>query len=108
MRNKFVGITAIGMKTAMKLFNFKKWNQKTASILYLKHSIFYQNVFKANQIDIKNINLQNLSKIPPTTKEDLQANIFTFLSVRKKQIAEYFATSGTLGNPVTIAQAMNT
>ncbi|MBK7503917.1 MAG: AMP-binding protein [Bacteroidetes bacterium] len=103
MSNKFIGIPDLESKTANEIIQFQEMELRKLLRYLSKHSIFYQNVFKANQIDIKNINLQNLSKIPPTTKEDLQANNFDFLCVEKKQIAEYFATSGTLGNPVTIA-----
>lgn len=67
------------------------------------NSAFYQNIFQTHSIDIKEIRLQNLSNIPPTTKEDLQAHNFDFLCIEKNKIAEYCATSGTLGSPVTIA-----
>lgn len=103
MSNKFGDILNLETKTANEIIQFQEVELRKLLLYLSEHSTFYQNVFKTNQIDIKNITLQNLSKIPPTTKEDLQTYNFDFLCVEKNQIAEYFATSGTLGNPVTIA-----
>ncbi len=77
-------------------------------LLYLsKHSFFYQQLFRNNQININNFKLSGLSLIPPTTKNDLQSKNWDFLCVAKNKIAEYFSTSGTLGLPVTIALTEN-
>lgn len=68
---------------------------------YLKaHSPFYQKLFRSASIDITTVKLTDL---PTTSKEDLQLNNWDFLCVGKDKIAEYTATSGTLGTPVTIA-----
>ncbi len=68
------------------------------------HSPFYQKLFKAAHIDIHRVALTDL---PTTSKEDLQLNNWDFLCVGKNKIAEYTATSGTLGTPVTIALTGN-
>ncbi|MFN8283457.1 MAG: AMP-binding protein [Chitinophagales bacterium] len=72
-----------------------------------QHSVFYKKHFAKHSIDINTISLANLSSIPPTTKEDLQQYNNDFLCVAKNQVAEYCATSGTLGKPVTIALTAN-
>ena len=61
-------------------------------------------MFKAHQIDITRIRtLEDLTRIPTTGKVDLQTHNNDFLCVPHTRIAEYTATSGTLGSPVTIA-----
>jgi phenylacetate-CoA ligase len=73
-----------------------------------RHSLFYKNVFAANNInplDIKTLN--DLAKIPTTSKEHLQQRNNDFLCVPGNKIIEYSSTSGTLGSPVTIALTEN-
>ncbi len=72
------------------------------------HSEYYKRVFKLNSIDINSINfIGDLSKIPTTTKEDLQQYNDDFICVDKKEIIDYVTTSGTLGEPVTFALTDN-
>ena len=69
-----------------------------------KNSAFYRELFAANNIrteDIRSVN--DLSVIPPTTKEDLQQRNTDFFCVGRDKIIEYTSTSGTLGSPVTVA-----
>jgi len=67
------------------------------------HSPYYRAMFARAGIDIASITkLEDLSRIPVTTKADLQRHNWDFLCVEKSQIAEYCSTSGTLGLPVTI------
>lgn len=69
-----------------------------------RHSPFYRELFTRHQIDISAIRtLEDLARIPPTGKEDLQRRNEDFLCVSRDRIAEYTSTSGTLGSPVTIA-----
>lgn len=73
-----------------------------------RHSPFYKELFAKNQIEIKNIkNIADLSRIPPTYKEDLQRHNNDFLCVPAEKVVEYTSTSGTLGSPVTIALTEN-
>jgi phenylacetate-CoA ligase len=68
------------------------------------HSFFYQDLFAKHGITIDSIKtIADLSKIPTTTKEDLQQRNLDFLCVDQDKIIEYASTSGTLGSPVTIA-----
>jgi phenylacetate-CoA ligase len=73
-----------------------------------KYSPFYKQVFASNNInplDIKTLN--DLKKIPTTSKEHLQQRNNDFLCVPRNKIIEYSSTSGTLGSPVTIALTEN-
>jgi phenylacetate-CoA ligase len=84
--------------------------QKLQELLsYLnRHSSFYKDLFSAQKIDIAEIkSLDDLIRIPPTVKEDLQQRNDDFLCVARDQIIEYTSTSGTLGSPVTIALTEN-
>ncbi len=73
-----------------------------------KNSKFYQKFFQDNNIDISQIKtLEDLRKIPFTTKKDLQLYGNDFLCVEPRKIIDYITTSGTLGNPVTFAMTEN-
>ena len=72
------------------------------------HSPFYRELFARKHIDARSIRtLEDLSRIPTTTKADVQTRNDDFLCVGRGKIAEYTATSGTLGSPVTIALTSN-
>ncbi|MES2809317.1 MAG: AMP-binding protein [Bacteroidota bacterium] len=69
-----------------------------------KNSPFYKELFAKHKIDIDSIKtLDDLQRVPTTSKEDLQQRNDDFLCVPKQQVIEYASTSGTLGSPVTIA-----
>jgi phenylacetate-CoA ligase len=72
------------------------------------HSPFYKRLFTFHHIDVNSIrSLDDLSLIPPTTKDQLQMHNWDFLCVPANKIIEYTTTSGTLGKPVTIALTEN-
>ncbi len=72
------------------------------------NSPYYKKLFNTNRIDIKAIKgIEDLRKIPPTEKEHLQQRVEDFLCVPPNKVIEYMATSGTVGNPVTIALTEN-
>lgn len=84
--------------------------EKLAFLLeYLnKNSTYYKGIFKSNNIDVNTIKtLEDLSKIPVTTKDQLQKYNDDFLCVPKEDIIDYVTTSGTLGEPVTFALTDN-
>jgi phenylacetate-CoA ligase len=74
-------------------------------LLFLKEkSTFYKEHFRKNNIDISKIKtLEDLARIPPTTKDDLQHQNEAFICVPRNKIIDYITTSGTLGDPVTFA-----
>lgn len=71
-------------------------------------SPFYSEMFRENKIDIRSIKkLEDLTKIPVTTKDDLQRRTKDFICVDKRKIIDYNTTSGTLGDPVTFVLSEN-
>jgi len=78
-------------------------------IAYLnENSTYYKRVFQENNIDLDAIqSIEDLSKIPVTTKDQLQQHNDDFLCVPKSKIIDYVTTSGTLGDPVTFALTDN-
>jgi phenylacetate-CoA ligase len=67
-----------------------------------KNSKFYAEKFREEKIDIHQIKtLEDLTKIPVTSKEDLQRRTKDFICVDPGKIIDYNTTSGTLGEPVT-------
>ncbi|WP_267404519.1 MULTISPECIES: AMP-binding protein [unclassified Chryseobacterium] len=84
--------------------------QKLQELLaYLEtHSPFYQRLFKENNINISDIQtLEDLQKIPTTTKNDIQQNNDDFFCITPDKIVDYSTTSGTLGDPVTFGLSDN-
>ncbi len=66
------------------------------------HSPFYQQRFAKCAIDIADIRtIEDLQKLPFTTKEDLLHYNREICCVPPEQIIDYITTSGTLGDPVT-------
>lgn len=78
-------------------------------LVYLeKKSTFYQKVFRENNINISDIRtLEDLRKIPITTKNDIQQHNDDFFCVTPDKIVDYSTTSGTLGDPVTFGLSDN-
>ncbi len=73
-----------------------------------KYSPYYKRLFTTHSIDSSTIKtIDDLQKIPITTKDDLQSWNEDFLCVSKSEIVDYVTTSGTLGKPVTFALTDN-
>lgn len=72
-------------------------------LMYLeKHSPFYQKLFREHTINPEDIlTLEDLQRIPTTTKNDLQQYNLDFFCITPDKIVDYSTTSGTLGDPVT-------
>ncbi|HLT34562.1 MAG TPA: AMP-binding protein [Aquaticitalea sp.] len=79
--------------------------QLQVALQYLwEQSPFYHKLLKQHHIAISDIKtLEDLCKIPTTSKDDLQKYNDDFLCVPKHQVIDYVTTSGTLGEPVTFA-----
>jgi phenylacetate-CoA ligase len=73
-------------------------------LVYLKeHSPYYRELFATHRIDIASVrSADDLTRIPVTTKEDMQQRNPDFLCVPRSKVIEYTSTSGTLGSPVTV------
>ena len=93
-------------KAEIKAFQEEKLS---ALLTYLNtYSKYYKKVFQRHNIDIGTIKtIEDLAKIPVTTKDELQKYNDDFLCVSKDQIIDYVTTSGTLGDPVTFALTDN-
>lgn len=76
----------------------------SSTLLYLKNnSKFYAELFLTHAIDLDSIKtVEDFSRIPFTTKDDVQANNDKFICVDKSKIIDYVTTSGTLGEPVIV------
>ncbi|MEC4113269.1 phenylacetate--CoA ligase family protein [Myroides pelagicus] len=67
-----------------------------------EHSPFYKTLFEEKGIAISEIKtIEDLHRLPLTTKDDLQRQNDAFFCVPKAAIIDYATTSGTLGDPVT-------
>jgi len=90
----------------IKVFQEEKLHEL---LIYLsEHSTYYKRVFSEHNIDVNSIqSLEDLTKIPTTTKDQLQQYNDEFLCVPKNKIIDYVTTSGTLGDPVTFALTDN-
>jgi phenylacetate-CoA ligase len=69
-----------------------------------EHSPYYRALFAQQGVDHTQIDsLDALRQIPTTDKETFHQHNMDFLCVPTSQIADYCTTSGTTGQPVTIA-----
>jgi len=67
----------------------------------LKNSKFYQDHFK--NVDLAEINgIDDISKLPFTTKDDIADRSEDFLCVDESEIVEIATTSGSTGNPLML------
>lgn len=95
-------IPAIETQSTSEIKQFQE--QKLQEVLaYLNdNSPFYKELFKRENITISQIkSLEDLHRIPVTTKTDLQLRNDDFFCVPMTKIIDYATTSGTLGSPVT-------
>lgn len=74
-------------------------------VAYLKeHSPFYKKLFSEHKVDVRSVSsVENLQRLPTTSKSDMQEHNRDFLCVPVSAVKEYMATSGTMGRPVMIA-----
>ncbi len=68
--------------------------------LLLRNSQFYKKLLK--DIDIETISLENLHKLPTTSKQDLENHNSDFLICPNNDISEIVRSSGTSGHPTKI------
>lgn len=97
-------IPDIETKSLSSIKSYQEGRLSETLVYLLDNSAYYGRLFKEHQVDIKSITcLEDLSKLPVTTKDDLQKYTDDFLCVDKKRIIDYITTSGTMGEPVTFA-----
>ncbi len=89
-------------KNTIKEFQSARLREEIAYVA--AHSPYYQRYFQQHNIDPSTIqSVDDLVKLPVTTKEDLQRYNDDFIAVARHEIIDYVTTSGTLGSPVTVA-----
>lgn len=105
-RNMFSQETIFTSASEIKIFQERQLQKQ---LLYLKtNSAFYRQLFEKHAIKTENIKiLEDLAKIPTTSKEDIQQQEKNFLCVSETAISEYTTTSGTLGEPVVFPLTEN-
>ena len=95
-------------KEASEIKEFQEARLKETLEYLAQHSAYYKRMFAEHNIDIKEIcTLEDLQKIPTTSKQDLQKHNTEFLCVDPVEVIDYVTTSGTLGEPVTFALTEN-
>jgi len=68
-----------------------------------KNSLFYRELFAKNRIDFRDINIESLSLLPFTTRNDLQERNADFICVPPSKICEVVTTSGTTGESIFLS-----
>lgn len=92
----------IETKSSLEIKQFQEEKLSTLLSYVNTHSKFYQTRFKENNIAVSDIKtLNDLQKIPVTTKDDLYHHNQDFICVSPDKIIDYVTTSGTLGDPLT-------
>lgn len=89
-------------RDSIRLFQDERLRNEVAYVS--AHSPFYMRMFREYAIDPSRIRtVDDLRRLPVTTKEDLQLHNDDFVAVERSAIVDYVTTSGTLGEPVTFA-----
>lgn len=94
----------IETRSADEIRHFQEQKVKDLLQHVALHSPYYQKIFAATKIDVQDVRtLDDLAMLPTTSKDEFHNHNWDFLAVEPGRIVEYTSTSGTLGNPVTIA-----
>ncbi len=97
-------IPDIELESTDSIRQFQSEKLKVAMQYVLRHSPYYKKLFAQHGVTANSVKtVDDLQKLPITTKDDLQRNNWAFLCVPRSKVVEYTSTSGTLGIPVTIA-----
>ncbi|MFN3405217.1 MAG: phenylacetate--CoA ligase family protein [Cytophagaceae bacterium] len=95
---------AIEFKSREEIKAFQEAELKKLIQYVNQNSVFYKELFAKHKINPQAINsLEDLAKIPTTSKYDLNQRNNDFICVNPVRIIDYVTTSGTLGDPVTFA-----
>lgn len=97
-------IPIIEKKSLPEIKSFQEEKLKETLDYLKENSPYYKRFFVENDIQLSEIKtLDDLQKIPVTTKDHLQQFNDDFICVPRSEIIDYVTTSGTLGDPVTFA-----
>lgn len=94
-------IPEIELKSQEEIKQFQEGKLHKLLEYLSENSPYYKRMFSKNNIAISEIKLlEDLEKLPVTTKEDLSKFNDDFLCVEQSELIDYVTTSGTTGNPV--------
>src|SRR5258708_27944011 len=83
-----------------KVKKFQEIKLKELLAYVNEHSVFYRPHFRQHAIDVDSIKqTEALSRIPPTTKDDIQLSNWKFICTPKEKISESTTISSTLVPP---------
>jgi phenylacetate-CoA ligase len=98
----------ISFKSKEEIKFFQEESLKQTINYVAKNSPFYQRLFRQAGVDSSSIRkIEDLSKLPTTSKKDVSEYNRDFLCVSKSLVMDYVTTSGTLGDPVTFMLTEN-
>ncbi len=101
-------VSEIELQSPQKIKDLQEKQLQILLDYVASNSPFYKRFFASNNIDVSSIrSLEDLTQIPPTTKDLFHDFNWDFLCVSRGKIIEYMSTSGTLGKPVTVALTEN-
>ena len=101
-------IPKIEQQSQQEILAFQEEKLKQLMLYVSDNSKYYSALFNRLSIDPLSIKtLEDLQRLPLTSKDDLQQYNNDFICVDKSQIIDYVTTSGTLGKPVTFAMTNN-
>ena len=94
-------IPEIELKSKLEIKKVQERKLQELMSYLAKNSTYYKKLFLQNKLDFSSIKtLEDLTKLPVTTKDDLQKNNNDFICVNTSKIIDYVTTSGTTGKPV--------
>ncbi|MFK6999767.1 phenylacetate--CoA ligase family protein [Flavobacterium oreochromis] len=95
-------IPEIEKQSSHEIKVFQEQKLKELLVYLNTHSAYYKKAFAHYKIDLQSIQtLEDLQKLPLTSKTNLQLYNDDFFCVPRYKIIDYATTSGTLGSPVT-------
>lgn len=95
-------IPVIEKASLKEIKQFQELKLKEMLVYLNQNSPYYKRLFASENIDITSIqSIEDLQRIPVTTKTQLQEYNDDFFCVPMHKIIDYATTSGTLGSPVT-------
>lgn len=103
-----MSIPAIEKSSRQEIKSLQEKKLKELIQYTLSNSAYYKKSFRDNGINASSVNtIEDLVKIPVTTKDDLYNFNKDFICVPANKIIDYVTTSGTLGDPLTFALTNN-
>jgi len=94
-------IPKIEQKSNLEIKEYQEQKLRDLLVYLSDKSNYYKRIFQQNDIDISDVrSLEDLKKLPLTSKDDLQKFNNDFFCVDTSEIVDYVTTSGTTGKPV--------